>query len=124
MSFLKVALQGALSVVMVFVAISSIANPVDDAKKAVQAGAASGSHSAASAGHSLAATGKLASGVAAVPLLLGGSVAVGLGTAASQVGKALMDASASNAQPLPITDEAITILPPHQALQKPTAPNN
>lgn len=124
MSFFKITAQGTLGLVMGFSVVAVMANPVEDAKKAVRAGAASGAHSAASAGHSLAATGKLASGVVAVPFLLGGSVAAGSGAAAAQIGQALMDASGSNAQPLPITDEAISILPPHQALQKPMAPSN
>ncbi|MDH3513862.1 MAG: mechanosensitive ion channel protein MscS [Gammaproteobacteria bacterium] len=69
-------------------------------------------HSAQAVGHSLAAGGKLVSGVAAVPLLVVG----GMGQASMAAGQALWETADG---PLPVTDENFTAGPnPGQAMKK------
>jgi hypothetical protein len=105
-------------------AASAIANPADQMQKAVKTGGQASSNAAASAGHSLVATGQLASGVVATPLLASGAIAVGVGRAAIQAGGSLMSAATSPiGTPLPVTDESISIIPPNRALQQPAAKN-
>lgn len=103
----------------------TLANPAQQAEKAVRAGGQASGNASASAGHSLAATGQLASGVIATPVLASGVVAVGAGSAAVQAGGSLMDAASRPiGKPLPVTDETVSILPPNKALQKPASPTN
>jgi hypothetical protein len=103
---------------------TAMANPADQLQKAVKAGGQASSNAAASAGHSLVATGQLASGVVATPLLASGAIAVGVGGAAVQAGGSLMGAASSPiGTPLPVTDETISIIPPNKALQQPAAKN-
>lgn len=105
-------------------AASAIANPADQMQKAVKTGGQASSNAAASAGHSLVATGQLASGVVATPLLASGAIAVGVGSAAIQAGGSLMGAASSPiGTPLPVTDETISIIPPNKALQQPAVNN-
>ena len=105
-------------------AASAMANPAEQLQKAVKTGGQASSNVAASAGHSLAATGQLASGVVATPLLASGAIAVGVGSAALQAGGSLMSAASSPiGTPLPVTDETISIIPPNRALQQPAAKN-
>jgi hypothetical protein len=98
-------------------ALNATATPAQHAQQSVQAGGRASGNSVASAGHSLAATGQLVSGVVAVPFLASGTVALG---AAS-----MNAASRPAAAPLPLTDETISILPPSSAAQpQPTTPQN
>lgn len=105
-------------------AASAMANPADQMQKAVKTGGQASSNAAASAGHSLVATGQLASGVVATPLLASGAIAVGVGSAALHAGDSLMSAATSPiGTPLPVTDETISIIAPNKALQQPAANN-
>jgi len=102
----------------------AMANPAEHAEQAIRAGGRASGNAAASAGHSLAASGQLASGVVAIPLLTSGAVATGIGSAAAQAGGSLMNAAVQPiGQPLPITDETVSILPPNKALQQPPIKN-
>lgn len=80
----------------------------------------SGSHASASAAHSIAASGQVTSAASAIPLAIGGVVS---GTAGALSGQAAQGSSkaatAPIGTPLEITDEAITIMPPNEALKKP-----
>jgi len=101
-----------------------MANPVEQLQKAVKSGGQVSSNAAASAGHSLAASGQLASGIVATPLLASGAIAVGVGNAAVQAGGSLMSAATSPiGTPLPVSEETISIIPPNKALQQPAAKN-
>lgn len=103
----------------------ALADPAEHIGQSVQAGGRASGNASASAGHSLAATGQLASGVVATPILASGVVAAGAGSAAAQAGGALMNsASRPMGTPLPVTDETVSILPPNQALKMPSKPNN
>ena len=105
-------------------AASAMANPAEQLQKAVKTGGQASSNAAASAGHSLVATGQLASGVVATPLLASGAIAAGVGNAAVQAGGSLMSAATSPiGTPLPVTDETISIIAPNKALQQPAAKN-
>ena len=105
--------------------VSAAADPVKHAEHAVQASGRASGNASASAGHSLAATGQLASGVIATPILASGIVTVSIGSAAKQVGGSVMDsASRPIGKSLPITDETVSILPPNKALHQPTTPKN
>lgn len=105
-------------------ACNALANPAGQIDQAVKAGGLASGHAAASVGHSLLATGQLASGVVATPLLASGAVATGVGSASTQAGGSLMNTAGSPiGKPLPLTDETISIIPPNQALQKPAAKN-
>lgn len=101
--------------------MSAIANAAEHAEPPRQANG----KAAASAGHSLAATGRLVSGVVAIPFLASGEAAADIGSSALHAGGASMKAASSPAgKPLPITDENLSILPPNKALQQPLAPKN
>jgi hypothetical protein len=103
---------------------SAMATPAEQIQKAVKTGGQASSNAAASAGHSLLATGQLASGVVATPLLASGAIAVGVGGAAVQAGSSLMNAATHPiGTPLPVTEETISIIPPNRALQQPAAKN-
>lgn len=109
---------------LVLWASNALANPAEQTTQAVRAAVKASANAAASVGHSLAATGQLASGVVATPLLASGAVAVGIGSAAQQAGGSLMNAATSPiGTPLPVTDETVSILPPNKALQQPTNKN-
>jgi hypothetical protein len=114
----------ALIYVLSLCAASAMANPADQMQKAVKTGGQASSNAAASAGHSLAATGQLASGVVATPLLASGAIAIGVGSAAVQAGGSLMNAATHPiGTPLPVTEETVSIIPPNKALQQPAAKN-
>ena len=103
---------------------SAMGNPAEELKQAVKAAGRASGNVAASAGHSLVATGQLASGVVATPLLASGAIAVGVGSAAVQAGGSLMNTATSPiGTPLPVTEETVSIIPPNKALQQPTAKN-
>jgi hypothetical protein len=105
-------------------ATTAMANPAEQLQKAVKTGGQASSNAAASAGHSLVATGQLASGVFATPLLASGAITVGVGSAAVQAGGSLMNAATHPiGTPLPVTEETISIIPPNRALQQSAAKN-
>lgn len=99
-------------------ASATLANPADHAEKAVQAAGRASANASASVGHSLAATGQLASGMVVTPVLASGVLAVGAGSAAMHSGAASVQAATQPiGQPLPLTRETVSVLPPNQALQ-------
>lgn len=78
----------------------------------------SGSHASASAGHSIAASGQVTSAASAIPLAIGGAVSGAAGVVSSQAARGSANAAtAPIGTPLDITDEAITIMPPNEALK-------
>jgi len=98
----------------------ALANPAEHAERAVQAGATASGNASASAGHSLAASGQVTSAVLAVPLMATGVLATGVGSVAAQSGQGLMDAASRPiGEPLPITQENLSVMPPDMALKKP-----
>lgn len=114
----------ALACALALWACNALANPAEQTGQAVKAAGRASGNAAASVGHSLLATGQLASGVVATPLLASGAVATGVGSAATQAGGSLMNtASSPIGKPLPLTEETISIIPPNQALQKPATKN-
>lgn len=103
---------------------SAMANPAEQLQKAVKTGGHASSKASASAGHSLVASGQLASGVVATPLLASGSIAVGVGSSAVQSGSSLINAATSPiGTPLRVTEETVSIIPPNKALQQPATKN-
>lgn len=109
---------------LAFIAPPALAQPAEHVNKASQAASQASGNLVGSVGHSLAATGQLASGLFAVPVLASGALAVSTGAVASGVGGALLDsANAPIGQPLPLAQDAVSIVPPNQALQKSIAPN-
>ena len=95
----------------------------DNAAQAVDNGVKGSGHASASAAHSIAASGQLTSGMLAVPLLASGAVAGSAGGASANAGAASL--SAANmpiGTPLVVSDEAITVMPPNQALRSKTEP--
>lgn len=83
-------------------------------KEGVQASGKAGG----SAAHSISASGKATSAILAVPLSVGG---MALGSAAAMTTDAARDsartATVPIGTPLEITDEAITVVPPNEALK-------
>ncbi len=107
---------------LVFLVMNLLANAVaQDTSHAGQAAknslAASGNTSA-SAAHSVAASGQVTSAMLAVPLLSGGAVIGSTGAVSAGTGRdSLRAATAPIGTPLEITDEAITVVPPNEALK-------
>lgn len=68
----------------------------------------------------LAASGQTTLGIAAVPLLSVGAVAGAIGIASTAAGKGSAAAAvgAPNREPLPITDETISVTSPAEALKR------
>ena len=93
----------------------------DDNTHAGRALNLSGQASAATSGsaaHSIAASGQVTSAAIAVPLAIGGSALTSAGKASTAGANASMNAATAPIDtPLPITDEAITSMPPDQALK-------
>jgi hypothetical protein len=80
----------------------------------------SGSHASASAGHSIAASGQVTSAASAIPLAIGGVVSGAAGIVFGQAARSSAQAATSPiGTPLEITDEAVTAMPPDEALKKP-----
>lgn len=81
----------------------------------------SGQASAATSGsaaHSIAASGQVTSAAVAVPLSASGAVMGSAGAASARAAHDSMKAAtAPIGTPLPVTDEAITIMPPNEALK-------
>jgi hypothetical protein len=97
---------------------SAVADDNTHAGRAVNEAVKSSGHASASAAHSIAASGQVTSAVSAVPLSIGG---VALGSAGAVSAGAARDsmraATAPIGTPLEITDEAITVIPPNEALK-------
>jgi len=75
-------------------------------------------HASASAAHAIAASGQTVLAVSAVPLAIGGAVLTSAGQASTNMGNASMRAAnAPIGTPLPISDEAITVVRPDIALR-------
>lgn len=91
------------------------AEPNTHAGKAVDHAAKSFSHASGSAAHSIAASGQVTSAASAIPLSIGASVGAVSGQMAHGSMKA---ATAPIGTPLEITDEAITTMPPNEALKQ------
>ncbi len=105
--------------------ICANANPGQQVDAAVKSGSNASKHTSASVAHGLIATGQLASGVVAVPLLSVGAVAAGVGASAMAVGvNSLNGAQSSTGNHLPLTDETVTVLPPNRALTQPALSKN
>lgn len=95
----------------------------DNAAQAVDNGVKGSGHASASAAHSIAASGQVTSGMLAVPLLASGAVAGSAGGASANAGAASLNAAGMPiGTPLVVTDEAITVMPPNQALKSKTEP--
>lgn len=78
-------------------------------------------HASASAGHAIAASGQVTSAASAIPLSIGGAALTSGGVASMRVANDSMKAATSPiGTPLRITNEAITITPPDEALKKTT----
>ena len=103
----------------------AIAGPDTHAEQAVSEAAQASSHASGSAAHAIAASGQATSAIASIPLSATGVV---LGTAgAVSVGAARGSARAASTpigRPLPITDEAIIVMPPNEALKNPKKSEN
>ena len=120
----KINLISAIACSLMLCAGNAMADPAEQATQAIRAGGRASGNASASAGHSLAATGQLASGVVATPLLASGAIAVSVGSAALQAGGSLMNTATSPiGSPLPVTDETVSVLPPNKALQQPPIKN-
>jgi hypothetical protein len=87
--------------------------------QAIQNSGQASANGSASAAHSIAASGQITSAASAIPLSIGGAV---LGSAGAVSAGAARDsmraATAPIGKPLEITDEAITTMPPNEALKK------
>lgn len=106
---------------MVVVPVAGAQDPTHVGQAANEAAQVSG-HASASAAHSLAASGQVTSAVLAVPLGLAGELLGGSGAASAAAARDSMRAATTPiGTPLPITDEAITVLPPDEALRRRSA---
>lgn len=95
----------------------------DNAAQAVNNGVKGSGHASASAAHSIAASGQVTSGMLAVPLLASGAVSASAGGVSTNAGAASLNAASMPiGTPLVVTDEAITVIPPNQALKSKTEP--
>ena len=96
--------------------LAAIAIQPAHAQGSVQHASQAVEHSTKAIGHSVAGGAKLASGVAAVPLIAVGAS----GQASQQAGEALWDiANEPIGTPLPVSDETVTAGPtPSQAIQE------
>lgn len=87
--------------------------------QAIKEGVQSSGHASASAANSIAASGQVTSAAIAVPLSAGGAVLGSAGAAsASAANQSMRAATAPIGTPLVVTDEAITITPPNEALKR------
>jgi hypothetical protein len=111
-----------LNWLLAFLVVAAIGHAFADdnthAGRAVNEAVQSSGHASASAAHSIAASGQVTSAVSAVPLSIGGAA---LGSAGAVSAAAARDsmraATAPIGTPLEITDEAITVIPPNEALR-------
>jgi hypothetical protein len=89
--------------------------PNTHAGRAVDHAAKSFSHASGSAAHSIAASAQVTSAASAIPLSIGASVGAVSGQMAKESMKA---ATAPIGTPLEVTDEALTSVPPNEALKQ------
>jgi hypothetical protein len=105
----------------VFFALMAAANSFaqdSHAGQAAKSGVAASGNASASAAHSVAASGQVTSAMSAMPLLSGGAVLGSVGAVSAAAGHDSMKAAtAPIGTPLQITDEAITVMPPNEALK-------
>jgi hypothetical protein len=88
------------------------------AGRAVNEAAQTSGHASASAAHSIAASGQVTSAVSAVPLSVGGVVlSAGGAVSAAAARDSARAATAPIGTPLKVTDEAISVVPPNEALK-------
>jgi hypothetical protein len=109
------------SAAALFLAQSGSALAQDDthATAAVKEAFQASGHASASAAHAIAATGQVTSGVVAVPFSAGGAALGSAGAASTAAARDSMNAAtAPIGTPLPVTDEAIVVVPPDVALKK------
>ena len=98
-----------------------MADPTTESRAAARSSSGSGSAVSASVQHSLATSGQVVSGVVAVPLV--GSIFGSVAVAAQLEGStATAPQPVKAGQPLPVTEENISVLPPNKVLQKPANP--
>lgn len=104
--------------------LAALASSTAYAEEDTHAGRAitySGQASAATSGsaaHSIAASGQVTSAASAIPLSVGGAVLGSAGAVSAQAAHDSMKAAtAPIGTPLNITDEAITTMPPNEALK-------
>lgn len=101
--------------------VAALAGPSEQSAQAVEHGAQVSGHASGSAAHSIAASGQVTSAVAAVPLASGGAALVSgaSGTASMAAAGTLADIALQPiGTPLPVADEALTVVPPNQALEQ------
>ena len=103
---------------LVICAVVSGASIVQAADSAQNASGAS-THASQAVTMGITASGQAVVGVAAVPLLSVGAVgmSIGAGSVAAGRGSAAVATGASNHDPLPITDQTITVNSPAEALK-------
>lgn len=101
-----------------FVIGSALAGDNTYSGQAIKEGVQSSGHASASAANSIAVSGQVTSAAIAVPLSVGGAVLGSAGAAsASAANQSMRAATAPIGTPLEVTDEAITITPPNEALK-------
>ena len=103
------------------IALSCSAHAADDthAGRATHLSGQASIAASGSAAHSIAASGQVTSAVSALPLSVGGAVLGSAGAVSAEAARDSMKAAtAPIGTPLEITDEAITIMPPNEALKK------
>jgi hypothetical protein len=90
-----------------------------NAQNSVQNASTASGHASKAVTLGITASGQATLGVIAVPILSAGFVSGGVGGASTAAGKSSAAAGGlSTSGPLPITDEAITITPPTEALKQ------
>ena len=98
---------------------SAVAGDNTYSGQAIKEGVQASGHASASAANSIAASGQVTSAAMAVPLSVGGAVLGSAGAAsASAANQSMRAATAPIGTPLEVTDEAITITPPNEALKR------
>lgn len=97
---------------------SAWSQPAAQAGQAVKHGAQASGNASASAAHSIVASGQVTSAAVAVPLMASGAVTGSVAGASVAVGQDSMRAAAVPiGTPLEVTDEAITVVSPKEALK-------
>lgn len=103
-----------VTAVLFGVSVSYAGGAVENSTEATKNAAASAGHASGSAAHSVAASAQVTSAASAVPLTVGASAGAVSGQTAKQ---SLRAASAKGEQPLEVSDETITVIPPDEALK-------
>ncbi len=101
---------------------SAVNSPTVKAQDSAQNASTASTHASKAVTLGIAALGQATLGVVAVPILSAGVVSGGVGGASTAAGKSSAAAAGlSTSGPLPITDEAITVTPPTEALKQRTS---